>query len=299
MREFRLPLPSYAYSFNLLLEFVTRITHPGRLVVEGETLWRFTDGQLLAYRQESNAIVVRGKCLSSANEDRIKRLSIHCLGLGRDLTAFYDFALRDRMLWRVVRPLRGLPIFCAETVFEALITLIIEQHITWKNAMRYQRTLMQMFDRGASVGRATVYRFPSPQQLAGAAQADLKPLKITNRRIDMIIGIAKAVVAGEIDLEAVAQLAPRAAYDWLMGINGVGHWTANNVIGRALGAYPFVSQNDVALQAAVQFYFHGGKGQKSPDLVTNALNRYEAYAGLAGHFLLLRWVLDRYPPITL
>lgn len=299
MSEIRLPLPPYAYNFNLLLEFVRRIAHPARLVVEGETLWRFTDGQLLAYRQEGDAIIVRGAGLSSANEDRVKRLSSHCLGLNRDLTAFYDFAAGEQMLRRAVGSLRGLPIFCTETVFEALITLIIEQHITWKNALRYQRTLMQMFDRGVSLGRATVYRFPSPRQLARAAQADLKPLKITNRRIDMIIEIAKAVADGEIDLEAVGQLAPRTAYDWLLGINGVGHWTANNVIGRALGAYPFVSQNDVALQAAVQLYFHDGKGQKSPDLVANALGRYEACAGLAGHFLLLRWVLDRYPPITL
>ena len=299
MREIRLPLPPYAYRFNLLLEFVTRIAHPARLVVEGDTLWRFTDGQLLSYRQEGDAIVVCGESLSSANEDRIKRLSFHCLGLGQDLTAFYDFAAADQMLWSVVGPLRGLPIFCTETVFEALITLIIEQHITWKNALRYQRTLMQNFDKGASFGRATVYPFPSPQQLARASQADLKPLKITNRRIDMIIGIARAVAAGELDSKAVGQLEPRAAYDWLMGIKGVGHWTANNVIGRALGAYPFVSQNDVALQAAVQFYFHDGKGQKSPELVTNTLSRYEEYAGLVGHFLLLRWVLDRYPPITL
>ena len=299
MREFRLPLPLYAYRFNLLLEFVKRIAHPARLVVEGETLWRFTDGQLLSYRQEGDAIVVCGESLSSTNEDRIKRLSFHCLGLSQDLTAFYDFAAADQMLWSVVGPLRGLPIFCTETIFEALITLIIEQHITWKNALRYQRTLMQNFDRGASVGGATVYRFPSPRQLAGVAQADLKPLKITNRRIDMIIGIAKAVANGEIELESMRQMEARTAYEGLMRIKGVGHWTANNVIGRALGAYPFVSQNDVALQAAVQFYFHDGKGQKSPDMVTNTLGRYEEYAGLAGHFVLLRWVLDRYPPITL
>ena len=45
----------------------------------------------------------------------------------------------------------GLPIFCTETIFEALITLIIEQHITWKNALRYQRTLMQNCSIGAQV----------------------------------------------------------------------------------------------------------------------------------------------------
>ena len=298
MREIRLPLPPYAYRFNLLLDFVRRIAYPARLVVEGDTLWRFTDGQLLAYRQEGDAIVIRGESLSSADEDRIARASCHCLGLSRDLTAFYEYAAGDPRLWRVVRPLRGLPIFCTETVFEALITLIIEQHIAWKNALRYQRTLMRMYDRGAPVGPATAYRFPSPRQLAGAARVDLKPLKITNRRIDMIIGIAKAVAEGTIELESIRHLEAQAAYDRLMKLKGVGHWTANNAIGRALGAFPFISQNDVALQAAVQFYFRDSEGPKNAELVTEVLSQYGEYAGLAGHFVLLRWVLDRYPQIV-
>ena len=298
MREARLPLPPFAYRFNLLLEFVKRIAHPARLVVRGETLWRYTGGELIAYRQEGDAIVLRGEGLSQANEGRIKRISRHCLGLGRDLSAFYEFAARDSALWRVVAPLVGLPIFCSETVFEALITLIIEQHISWKNALRYQRTLMRLFDSGASLGRAEVYRFPSPRQLARASHSELKALKITNRRIDKIIDFANAVASGALDLESIGAMEREAAYDRLMKLKGVGHWTANNVIGRALGAYPFVSQNDVALQAAVQLFFHEGKGQKSPDLVTNTLSRYGEYAGLAGHFVLLRWVLERYPPIA-
>ena len=77
----------------------------------------------------------------------------------------------------------------------------------------------------------------------------------------MIIDIAKAAVEGAIDLESLRHLDAKAAYNSLMTINGVGHWTANNVIGRALGQYPYVSQNDVALQAAVQHYFHEWRGK--------------------------------------
>lgn len=296
MREIRLPLPQYAYNFNLLLEFAKRIAHPARLIVEDDALWRFTDGHLLSYRQSGGAIIVRGDSLASVDNGRIERISRHWLGLCRDLTAFYDDAARDERLWRVAAPLVGLPISCTETVFEALITLIIEQHITWKNALRCQRTLMRMFDSGLPVGRATVYDFPSPQQLSQVAQSDLKPLKITYRRMDMIIDIAKALVDGEIDVESIHLMEPQAAYDYLLKIKGVGHWTANNVIGRALGLYPYLSQNDVALQAAVRRYFLDGEGEKSADAVIETLGKYGKYAGLAGHFVLLRWVLDVYPP---
>ena len=297
MREIRLPPPAFAYSFSLLLDFVKRNACPARLVVEGDTLWRFTEGQLVSYRQAGDSLVARGS-FSSGDEARIKRASAHCLGLERDLTAFYDFARRDRALWRVVEPLLGFPIFCAETVFEALITLIIEQHISWKNALRCQRTLMRMFEAGAPIGRQRVYRFPAAHELSRATPSELKALKITNRRIGMIVDIARAAVSGELDLESTGRMDARTAYDRLMTIKGVGHWTANNCLGRALGLYPYVSQNDVALQAAVRRYFHDGEGAKSAALVTDTLGEYGDFAGMAGHFTLLRWVLDQYPPIA-
>jgi len=298
MRKLHLPLPAHIYKFDLLLAFVRRIAHPARLVVQDGALWRFTGGQLLSYRQAGGAIVVCGEGSRAEDAAFLKRKSRHCLGLCADLTAFFDFAQRDDRLWRVIEPVYGTPLFCTETVFEALVTLIIEQHITWKTAMRAQQTLMQIFHSGAQVGRATVYDFPQPRQLAGAKRADLKPLKITNRRVDMIIDIASAVSNGELDLESISALQPRTAYERLLTIKGVGHWTANNTLGRALGAYPTISQNDVALQAAVARYFHGGAPVKSAELVVDTLTEYGEFAGLAGHFTLLRWVLDRYPPIS-
>ena len=297
MTELRLPLPAYAYRFDLLLEFLRRIAYPARLVVKGDTLWRYTAGQLLSYRESDDAILVRGDRLPATLVRRVERTSRRCLGLDQDLTGFYSLAQSDADLWPVVELLVGLPIFRSETVFEALITLIIEQHIAWKSALRSQRELLQLAGCAAQAGRSMVYDFPSPARLARATQAQLKPLKITNRRIDLIIAIAAAVDGGELDLEGIRDLPPAQAYERLLAIKGVGHWTAGNVIGRALGRYTYVSHNDVALQAAVRHYFHGGAGQKSAAQVSETLNRYGQYAGMAGHFTLLRWVLDRYPPL--
>ncbi len=299
MTEIRLPLPPYAYRFDLLLEFIKRIAYPARLVVLDDTIWRFTGGRLLSYRQSADAIIVRGKGITAENESRIAQISRLWLGLGKDLTAFYDLAHADKALWRVVKPLVGLPIICTETVFEALITLIIEQHIAWKSATRSQRSLMQLVSCSATVGDVEVYDFPSPGQLARATRDQLKPLKITNKRIDLIIEIADAVRHGELDLEKIRSISPRQAYDKLLALKGIGHWTAGNVIARALGSYPYVSHNDVALQAAVQHYFYEDEGKKSAVQVVETLKPYGEFAGLAGHFVLLRWLLDRYPSVVI
>lgn len=297
MTELRLPLPAYAYRFDLLLAFARRSAYPARMVVRGDTLWRISAGRLLSYRQSDDAIVIRGETLSVESKQCVEARSRRWLGLDRDLTEFYRMAQQDAVLWPVVEPLAGLPIFCSETVFEALITLIIEQHITWKSAQRAQRELLSVTACSYRTGHTPVYDFPSPVRLARASRAELKLLKITNRRINLIIAIAAAVSKGELDLEGIRRLPTADAYERLLAIKGVGHWTASNVIGRALGRYPYVSHNDVALQAAAREYFHGGAGPKSAAQVSETLARYGEFAGTAGHFTLLRWVLDRYPPL--
>ena len=295
MSEFRLPLPGHAYRFDLLLEFVRRIAFPARMLAQGDCLWRYTCGRLVTYQDEGDAIIIRGEWRSE-DEPAIAQQSRRLLGLESDSNDFYDFAAADARLASAIQPLVGLPLFCTETVFEALVTLIIEQHISWKSALRAQQTLLRLFHDGSCAAGRRVYDFPCPAQLASVSPAQLKALKITDRRCAMLIDIARQVDSGELDLEALRALDDATANEALLRIKGVGAWTAGNVIGRAFGRYPHLASKDVALQSAVREYFCGGKGVKSAALVEDVLGVFGEYAGLAGHFTLLRWVLDRYPP---
>lgn len=288
-------LPDFPYRFDLLLEIIKRFAFPARQVIHDNCLWRVTNGQLVAYSQREDGLNI--DYVASESNLSVPATTKHIFGLNHNLSLFYSFVQSDPILSQVIKPLIGLPIFCTETVFEALITLIIEQHIAWKNALRSQRTLMEIFQTSYTYADVTVYDFPSPEQLAQATPEQLKPLKITNRRIDLIIQIAQDVVVDGFDVEAIQHMETEEAYKMLMQIKGVGHWTANNVLSRALGQFPYISHNDVALQAAVQHYFHNDEGKKSAQQVIDTLEVYGEYAGLIGHFTLLRWVLDRYPMI--
>ena len=285
MTTIRLRLPGYRYRFDLLLEFVKRIAHPARMLVQDDSLWRVTAGQLVSYRLEGDEIVARAACLSASDEARLRERSRRVLGIDRDLDEFYAWASGDDQLWRVIGPLAGFPLFCTETVFEALITLIIEQHITWKNALRAQRTLLQLMGTEVEAVGRRIFDFPKADDLAQLEPEALKPLKITNGRIDTIIELSRAVSAGQMDLEALADLDAQAAYERLKSIRGVGHWTAANVLGRAFGKYAFVSHNDVALQAAVQHYFElrcrqeiGATGSGLPDAI-RSIRRHRRASG--------------------
>ena len=295
MRELPLSLPAYAWRFDLLLELSRRVAFPARFIAQGGALWRFIAGEPVSIHPREDALILtRAHAIELADSQLIDSTR-RALGLERDQSHFYAYAKADEALWSVVEPLHGMPLMCAETVFEALVTLIIEQHISWRGALRALQTLLRLAGDCITLDCGIVCDFPSPHQIASLTREQLKALKITDRRIALIQSIARQVCAGELDLEALRNMDGADAYAQLLQIKGVGPWTAANVIGRTFGDFRYVTANDVALQAAVNHYFHAGVGGKSARQVEDTLVVYGDYAGLAGHLTLLRWVLDRYP----
>ena len=159
MAEQYLELPNFPYRFDLLLDIARRNAYPARMVVAEGSLWRYVGGRLLCFSQDRNVIVVTGPALCKGDRPQLRDLSRRILGLDRDLSAFNAMARRDARLWLPIEPLLGLPLLCAETVFEALITLIIEQHISWTSALRSQRRLMRILDCGVKAGGHEVFDF--------------------------------------------------------------------------------------------------------------------------------------------
>lgn len=213
-----------------------------------------------------------------------------------EMEEFYQFAQQDEKLWLIVSSLVGLPVWRTATVFEALFSLIIEQHISWVAAQRAQHQLALWANNTLEYNNQVWFVPPTPQQLAAATIDDLKPLKITFKRMELMISIAQKMVSGELDLESLTGLSADEAYKILLKIKGVGHWTAANVLARGLGVHRYVTDNDVALQAAVNFYFFENEGRIPRQTVQNVFAVYGDFAGLAAYFTLMRWVLDRYQP---
>jgi DNA-3-methyladenine glycosylase II len=218
----------------------------------------------------------------------------HILGTTVNQQEFWTLAQNDERLWSVAGSLHGLPALCTPTVFEALANTIIEQQIAWRAARRAQRWLLEWADRSVEFAGERYYAYPTPQQIASATIETLKPLKITHRRINLLIDIAQQVSTGELDLEQIRDLSHEAAYDFLLRIKGVGHWTAAVTISRVMGRNMYIGDNDVALQAAANRYFLGGKGRISRQQVVEIFAPYGEHAGLVAFYTLARWVLDEY-----
>jgi DNA-3-methyladenine glycosylase II len=293
------PLPPYDFARSI----AAAQYHSVLDVTRDDAYWRALDcdGHIALVRVTSQgtldrpALIVERMAATGAVDDaRLLARVAHLLGVGADLRPFYAAAQAAPELWRVVRPLYGLRHVRAAALFEALLTTIIEQQISLRQAQKGERWLAQWAGGRIDYQGHTFHTFPAPGRIAAASQQDLTPLKITFRRMQLMIDIARQVAGGQLDLQTLARQQPPVVYSALLAHRGIGQWTAGWTIIRALGHYQYVGENDVALQAAVNHYFHGQSGRAAPDVVAATLGRYGEHAGAAAFFTLMRWGFDRY-----
>ena len=296
-----LPLAPYDFDLcvNLLwLHGVLDIARAGEywraLAIDGETaLVRVVNSgsveqpQLTLYRAASTGPVA---------DDDLLHLAGQMLNVNLDMEPFYDQARRDAELWSVVEPLVGFRPVRAASLFEALITAIIEQQIALKLAKRAEHWLMRWADNHIDYADKRYYTFPRPDQLAKATVDDLLPLKITRQRMRVMIDSAQQVQMGAIPFSVEADHSPDEILQTLLQIKGVGPWTATWAVIRAMGIPIAGAENDVALQAAINHYFYGESGRAAPQQVTAILQRYGEFAGAAAFHILMRWATDQYSP---
>jgi DNA-3-methyladenine glycosylase II len=296
--------PKPPYNFPLLLDVLSRFAHPTMDVVGEGAYWRVlrSNGVLALLRVTSRGltdapILDVDLMAQSGDIDTPKVVAdlqhILCIDAGR--SDFVAVAKADERLWHVVAPLVGLPEWRTISLYEALMQTIIEQQIAWTTAQKAQRWLVEWAGECITHNNTAYYTFPSPERLATASVDDLKPLKITFKRMALMIDMARQITGGDLDLEALAGQTPDAAYKNLLAIKGIGHWTAAVSLERAFGHKAWIAYNDVVLQAATNRYFLGGVGRIPPQQVIDTLTPYGIHAGLAAHYTMIRWVIDQYP----
>src|SRR5262249_5067657 len=145
---------------------------------------------------------------------------------------------RDPSLRALVRARPGLRVPGAWDGFELAVRAVLGQQVTVRAATTLAGRLVQRFGRAidAAVPGLT-HLFPDPQALA---DADLGGIGLTKSRAETIRGLARAVAAGTLTLDASRGLEDGVAR--LAALRGIGEWTAQYVALRAFGdpdAFPF------------------------------------------------------------
>ncbi|TVX95315.1 DNA-3-methyladenine glycosylase family protein [Cohnella terricola] len=177
--------------------------------------------------------------------------------LDNDLEPFYTMSREDPILSDVVPRLYGLRNMGIPDLFEALCWGIIGQQINLAFAYTLKRRFVEAFGRQVGRGDVDCWLFPDPEQVAELTVEDITALKMTTKKAEYLIGVARLIAEGQLSKELLLESSSfREAEKKLVAIRGIGPWTANYVLMRCLrypNAFPI---DDVGLHNAIKSVLH-------------------------------------------
>jgi DNA-3-methyladenine glycosylase II len=178
----------------------------------------------------------------------VERQVAWILGTDQDLEPFYRVALNDSAVRPLALGLKGLHVPHTASVYEALVLAILGQQISSHVARVVRTLLIQTYGPSTEVSGITYYAFPRPEAIVSAGMEGLRSIKFSSRKAEYIVGIAERVASGELDLEGLKHQPDEDVIQRLIGIRGVGSWTAQWLLIRALGRTDGFPHGDLALQ---------------------------------------------------
>jgi DNA-3-methyladenine glycosylase II len=170
------------------------------------------------------------------------------LGTDQDLVSFYRMAMNDSTVGRLALGLRGLHVPHTASVYEALVLAILGQQISSHVARVVRTLLIETYGPSAEMRGVPYHAFPRPDAMVAAGVKGLRAIKFSARKAEYITDIAARVASGELDLEDLQHQPDDEVVRTLMSIRGVGLWTAQWLLIRALGRPDGFPHGDLALQ---------------------------------------------------
>jgi DNA-3-methyladenine glycosylase II len=213
--------------------------------------------------------------------DTVARL----LAFDADLAGFYDMMAEDAVLSRAVGSLRGLRPPRSETMFEALVMAVSAQQISSAVARVVREGLVGTYGTQVEADGHLLHAFPTPQSLLDAGTDALRAQKLSGRKVEYVQDIAARTLDGSIDPAHLATLDNEDAIAELVKVRGIGRWTAEWALMRALGREDVLPAGDLALKRVVSELYFDRAAITEQELADFGRERWSPYRGLATTYL--------------
>ena len=229
-------------------------------------------------------VSVAGEDISSEDRQNTKLALERLLGIRVDLSEFYECTSRYPRLGHLAAAFRGLKPPRFATVFEGLVNGISCQQLSLTVGIVF---LNRLAERCGLKFRQGMHAFPRPEDLVRLHPEDLCRLGYSGNKARSIIGAARAIVEGHLDLEGLAQVDNQECLERLDAIPGVGRWTAEYVLLRGLGRIEVFPGDDVGARNNLERWL-GLRSKLDYDGVRHVLSKWKCFSGLIFFHLLLK-----------
>jgi DNA-3-methyladenine glycosylase II len=202
-----------------------------------------------------------------------------------DLCAFYRLAKSDPALSGLVGPLYGLRPTLAPTPLEMLVGAISAQQVNLAFAVATRARLIRRFGEPVTIGGEVVWAFPAAERLAGASVDEFRAMQFSRRKAEYIIGLARQIARGDLDFQQIATRSNEEIIALLTRIRGLGRWTSEWFLARALGRGDVCPAGDLAVRKCFAHFYHRGRQVKERTIRRRA-RQWGEHQNLAIHYLL-------------
>lgn len=236
--------------------------------------------ELLIREAAGGVTVETGERLSGAEREEVGRKVWWMLGLGQDLSAFYEQARDEPKLSHVEQRALG-RLLRSPTVFEDVVKTILTTNIAWGGTVRMVESLLAGFGDPLPTDPSR-NAFPTPAQLAAVGEDELRQAGL-GYRAPFVSHLARRAAGNELDLEGLKDeaLSTPEAHRTVLQIKGVGEYAAASLL-MLLGRYDYLPVDSWALKLVAHEWYGGEPVGRAE--VEEAFERWGAWKGLAYWF---------------
>ncbi|MGH9470677.1 MAG: DNA-3-methyladenine glycosylase family protein [Terriglobia bacterium] len=216
----------------------------------------------------------------------IRRAVERALGLHVDLSDFYRLALRDRKLAPLADRFRGMKPPRFFSAFEGLVNGIACQQLSLSVGIQLLNRLAKRFGLGVPERDSISYAFPRPRELAGATPETIRKLGFNFNKARSLVEISRAIVEGRLDLENLQAASDEEALETLLGLRGVGRWTAEYTLLRGFGRWHIFPVDDQGARNGLARWLRLRRPLDAPR-ARRVLARWQPYGGMIYFYMLM------------
>ena len=222
-----------------------------------------------------------------AERRHVRSLVGRLLGVRIDLTDWYRIATGDARLGPLAAQFQGMKPPRFPTVFEAVVNAFACQQLSLEVGLELLNRLAALCGARFGTGRDVRCAFPTAQDVARFSPEKFQAIGFSRQKAHALVNLARSVTRGELDLETIAHENDAVIRRRLLDLQGVGRWSAEYVLLRALGRLDVFPGDDVGAQKGLARWL--GRAQQ-PDYagVRRAVRRWSPFAGMVYLHLLLR-----------
>jgi 3-methyladenine DNA glycosylase/8-oxoguanine DNA glycosylase len=208
-------------------------------IYDNNTMWTSThlDGALTGIRLVSkgttknpriNAKLFLKNRPGKEQLSKIKNLLAHEIGADDDLSGFYGFAKKDRILKHAVADLYGMHNTDSSTIFPDALLSILLQMTTLKRSNEMMDCVIKNYGELAEFDGKKIYAWPTPKGIAGHDATELSRICKLGYRAKHVVNLSRKLARERFPTTTeLEMLKPEEAKAMLLELPGIGDYSAD------------------------------------------------------------------------